>query len=206
MKSQIKNIVFDMGKVLLDFSMERVLSARIPDERDQALVREIVFDSGEWDRLDAGDFTEDEALERWLVRIPERLRDAWRAAFAEWHTTLIPIEGMAELVAELKQRGYGCYLLSNTSVRFDTYWQDFDALRMLDGRFISAHYKLMKPDIAIFKKMCEVFSLRPEECLFVDDRCDNLEGAALAGMRGVWFDRYDANALREKMRAEGVRI
>ena len=204
MRIPIRNVVFDMGNVLLDFSPDKVLAEQFPDESDRAMMRRIVFESGEWERLDAGEFEEAEALDRWLSLTPEHLRDALCTCFATWHTTLTPIEGMAELIAELKQKGYGCYLLSNTSVRFDTYWQEFEALRLLDGRFASAHYKLMKPDVEIYRKMCEVFSLRPEECLFVDDRQENLQGAIRAGMRGVWFDTYDAAALRQKMRAEGI--
>ena len=200
----IQNIVFDMGNVLLDFSPNKVLLARFPDENDRAMMQEILFESGEWDRLDAGEFEEEEALKRWLSLTPEHLREALCACFAEWHTTLTPIEGMAELIAELKRKGYGCYLLSNTSVRLDTYWQEFEALRLLDGLFASAHYRLMKPDVAIYQKMCEVFSLCPEECVFIDDRQENLEGAIRAGMRGVWFDTYDAAALRKKLRAEGI--
>lgn len=200
----IRNIVFDMGNVLLDFSIDKVLSARFPDPHDRALMREIVFDSGDWDRLDAGEFEETEALDRWLAQTPEHLKDALRDCFAEWHTTLTPIEGMAALIAELKQKGYGCYLLSNTSVRFDVYWESFESLRLLDGRFASAHYKLMKPDVAIYQKMCEVFALRPEECLFVDDRQRNVEGARKAGMRGILFETYDALILRSRMRAEGI--
>ena len=77
---------------------------------------------------------------------------------------------------------------------------------MLDGRFVSAHYKLMKPDVVIYQTMCRVFSLTPAECVFIDDRRDNVEGAILAGMRGVQFPTYDAAALREALRREGVRV
>ena len=55
MKSQIKNVVFDMGNVLLDFSIDKVLSAHFSEENDRALIRRIVFESGEWNRLDAGE-------------------------------------------------------------------------------------------------------------------------------------------------------
>ena len=206
MKKEIKNIVFDMGRVLLDFSPEKVLMPYFPNQEDRNLMNEIVFESGEWDRLDAGDFTEDEALERWLVHTPERLRDSLRAMFAEWHRYLTPIDGMAELIRELKNSGYGCYLCSNTSARFSVYWQEREALRLLDGRFVSAFYKLMKPDAAMYQTMFEVFGLEPEECFFVDDRATNIEGAAKLGMRGFLFQTYDVNALRQAMRSEGIRI
>jgi len=203
---EIKNIVFDMGNVLLDFSFDRVLDLYFSDPRDRALIRERIFDSGEWDRLDAGEFTEEEAITHWLTLLPESLREGMEAIFAHWHETLTPIDGMAELVRDLKDNGYRCYLLSNTSVRVDSYADRYESMRLLDGRFVSAHYKLMKPDVVIYQTMCRVFSLTPAECVFIDDRRDNVEGAILAGMRGVQFPTYDAAALREALRREGVRV
>lgn len=206
MKKEIKNIVFDMGRVLLDFSPEKVLKPYFTDEADCAYMKQVIFDSGEWDRLDAGEFSEAEALEMWLAETPDHLKEALRTMFAEWHNYLTPIDGMAELVAELKKNGYRCYLCSNTAARFEVYWQEREALRLLDGRFVSAFHKLMKPDAAMYRKMFETFSLIPEECFFVDDRIINIEGAAKLGMRGFLFETYDVDALKEAMRREGIRI
>lgn len=206
MKSEIKNIVFDMGRVLLDFSPEKVLTPYFPHQEDLALMKSVIFDSEEWDRLDAGEFTEDEALARWGSATPERLRDPLRRMFSEWHIYLTPVDGMAELVASLKQAGYRCYLCSNTSARFSVYWQEREALRLLDGHFVSAFHKLMKPDEAMYRKMFETFSIVPEECFFVDDRAVNIEGAAKCGMRGFLFASYDVEALKEAMRREGIRV
>lgn len=206
MKHEITAIVFDMGRVLLDFSPEKILTPYFTDEDDCAMMKAIVFDSGEWDRLDAGDFSEDEALDMWLARTPDRLKNALRTMFAEWHNYLTPIDGMAELIAELKQNGYRCYLCSNTAARFEVYWREREALRLLDGHFVSAFHKLMKPSAAMYEKMFRTFSLTPEECFFVDDRSINIEGAARLGMRGFLFETYDTDALKEAMRKEGIRI
>ena len=142
----------------------------------------------------------------WLSRTPTHLQSALRTMFAEWHNYLTPIDGMAELVRELKQNGYRCYLCSNTSARFSVYWQEREALRLLDGRFVSAFYQLMKPSAAMYEKMFETFSIDPEASFFVDDRIINIEGAAKVGMRGFLFETYDVEALKEGMRREGIRI
>lgn len=206
MSKQIRSVVFDMGNVLLDFSIDRVIDPYFSREEDRALVRQVVFDSGEWDRLDAGDFTEEEALARWQGMVPEPLREGVAGMFAHWHETLVEIEGMAALIRDLKARGYRCYLLSNTSLRVETYWQDFEALRLLEERFISARVRLMKPDPAIYEAMCRTFGIAAEESVFIDDRPENVRGAEQVGMRGIWFPAYDVEALRKNLEAEGVLV
>ena len=57
----------------------------------------------------------------------------------------------------------------------------------LDGYVVSAEERLMKPDPAIYRLLCERFSLEPSECLFVDDNEDNCVGARVAGMHAHCF-------------------
>lgn len=205
-QAEIKHIIFDMGRVLLDFSPEKVLLPYFPDDAERETVRTMLFDSGEWDRLDAGEWSESEALARWLARLPEALHEPFSRMFAEWHTYLTPIDGMAELIRELKTNGYGCYLCSNTSARFSVYWQSVEALRLLDGRFVSAFHRMMKPDAVMYRTMLDSFSLKAEECFFIDDRAANVAGAEAVGIRGFWFQTYDVEALKQAMRRVGIRI
>ncbi len=206
MAKKIKNIVFDMGRVLVDFSVKGLLTRYFPDVKNQSLMENILFDSGEWDALDAGAFSEEEALRRWEEKTPETLRDGLRAMFFHWHEMLTPIDGMAELVRELKSNGYGCYLLSNTSVRFFTYWEKFEALRYMDGKIISAEHYLLKPDPAIYQRLFDCFGLDPAECFFIDDCIENIQGAERVGMRGFLFRTYDVEKLRSALREQGVQI
>ena len=202
----IRNIVFDMGNVLLDFSIDRVISPYFSREEDRALIRKLVFDSGEWDRLDAGEFTEEEALSRWQAKVPDSLREGVAEMFAHWHETLTEIDGMADLIRELKKAGYRCFLLSNTSLRVESYWKDFEVLRLQEGRIISARCRWMKPDPAIYKCLCDTYGLLAEECVFIDDRIRNVQGAERIGMRGIHFPTYDADALRKNLKKEGVLV
>ncbi len=206
MAKEIKNIVFDMGRVLLHFSSEDVISPYFPDPAEHALVYETIYGSGDWVLLDDATITEDEAMARWKDKLPTEWHARLEALFAHWPDTMTPIEGMEELVRELKESGYGCYVLSNASVRFEKYCSEKPVFSLMDGLFVSAFHKMLKPDPAIFLRMCEEFSLDPEECFFIDDVAANIEGAAKVGMRGVQFPSYDVASLRNDLVAAGIRI
>ncbi|MBO5938066.1 MAG: HAD family phosphatase [Clostridia bacterium] len=206
MEKEIRNIVFDMGRVLLHFSTEDVISPYFPDPAEHALVYETIYGSGDWVLLDDATLTEDEAMARWKAKLPIEWHARLEELFARWPETMTPIEGMEELVCELKDAGYGCYVLSNASVRFEKYYREKSVFSHMDGLFVSAFYKMLKPDPAIYRRMCEEFSLDPEECFFIDDIAANIEGAAKVGMRGAQFPSYDVASLRSDLVAAGIRI
>ena len=205
MATEIRAILFDMGQVLMKFTPERVLSPFFLDKDSLERARRVVFDSGDWTAIDAGHVSETEMLTEWIRAIPEEA-EGLRALMASWYRHMEPVEGMTELVAELKAAGYGCYLLSNTSARFFEYADSVPVLRMLDGYLISAVERLSKPDPAIYRRALEKFGRSAEECFFIDDRAENVSGAAFCGIRGFCFENYDVPALRRALRDTGVRI
>ena len=121
MNKEIKTIVFDMGNVLLDYSPDNCLGDYVTDETDRALLKEVIWSSGDWDRLDAGLLNDDEALARWFSILPERLHAKTKAMFETWHERMPVIDGAVDVIRELKANGYSCYLLSNASRRFTIY-------------------------------------------------------------------------------------
>lgn len=201
----IKNIVFDMGMVLLRFEpalfIERVGAA----EEDKALLLREVYQSLEWARMDRGSMTESEAAESICRRLPARLHETVHELVDRWDRPILPIEGMEQLIAELKDKGYGIYLLSNASRRQHEYWPRVPVSRCFDGTLISADVGLVKPQPEIYRLLCETFSLEADECVFVDDAIINAEAAFLCGMHPIVFHN-DVFELREKLRAVGVEI
>ena len=88
----------------------------------------------------------------------------------------------------LKEKGYHLYLLlSNADFTIYDYFPDFVPFSYFDGKLVSADVHIVKPDVRIYQLLMETYGLNPEECLFVDDRMDNVEGAKKAGMQGVQF-------------------
>ncbi len=201
--TEIKNVIFDMGQVLLKFTPQRIFSPFFPDPDDLAKALRVIFDSGDWCAIDGGLIPEEAAVEGWIRKLPKQ-ETAIRALMASWYRGMTPVEGMEELVAELKGAGYRCYLLSNTSARFYEYADLVPSLRMMDGYVISAIEKRSKPDPEIFRLALERFDVKAEECYFVDDNADNVASAASCGIRGFCFADYDVSALRQAMKQAGI--
>lgn len=118
----IKNIVFDMGNVLVRFDPELFMDRYSLTGEDRRLIRNEVFRSVEWTMLDRGVIDEELAEQRILPRLPERLHDAARGLIETWDDPIVPVEGMLELLQALKAKGYRLYLLSNAATRQPIYW------------------------------------------------------------------------------------
>ncbi len=195
----IRNIVFDMGAVLVNYDPIRVCRQFAADEEELRAVNTSVFVSPEWLMLDMGVISEERALERMQGRLPEgHAREAARLCLEHWHEYCMwPVEGMEELVKSLKDQGYGLYLCSNASLRMlDCYLDVIPGIRLFDGVFFSAEEKCIKPQKEMYGHLFERFGLRPEECFFIDDQILNIEGARACGMDGYCFDG-DVERLRQ---------
>lgn len=201
----IRAILFDMGNVLIRFDRDYFITRLGITGQDKALLMREVFQSVEWVQMDHGTIREPEALERICERLPQRLHDAAGKLVSFWDRPILPIDGMPELVRELKEKGYRLYLLSNASLRQHDYWPRVPAWECFDGKVISADEKVMKPDHQYYRIALERFGLKPEECFFVDDSPPNIEGAMCCGIRGAVF-HADAGLLRRQLRAAGVDV
>ena len=158
----IRNILFDMGNVLIRFDRKLFLDRLdISEEEKQLLLRE-VFLSVEWVQMDRGTRQEADALESICRRLPARLHGAAEALVCRWDEPMLPIEGMYALVEELKRKGYGIYLLSNASLRQHAYWPRIEASRFFDGTLISADEGIVKPQPEIYRLILQRFGLKAE--------------------------------------------
>ena len=199
----IKTIVFDMGGVLIKFDREYFIRRLDVDPKDEKILMDEVFCSLEWARMDRGSLTEAEAAKSICGRLPERLHLAAERLITMWERPILEVDGMYELVKELKDRGYKVYLLSNASVRQHEYWPHIPAAELFDGKMISSDVHLVKPQPEIYRLFCDTFQVLPEECFFIDDSPQNIEGAYEIGIQGAIF-HDDVGALRETLRAAGV--
>ena len=195
----IRNVIFDMGQVMIRWQPALLIEHLNLSEEAQALIFREVFQSVEWVQLDRGTITEADAAEAMCRRLPEHLHAAAETMVMDWwKRPLVPMPGMAELAKELKEKGYGVYLLSNASIRLPAYFHRIPGSEYFDGFLVSAEHKLLKPQHEIYEKLFDTFNLKPEECFFVDDSVANIEGALVCGMEGFVF-RGDANALRQEL-------
>lgn len=201
----IRNIVFDMGNVLIRFDKDAFMDTyNVPAEDRPLLMRE-VYHSLEWSQMDRGSLTDLQAAEKICRRVPERLHDTVNKLVAMWDRPIIPVDGVEDIVRELKSMGYSLYLLSNASIRQHDYWPRVPGSELFDGTLISADEKLVKPQPEIYRRLFQKFSLIPEECVFIDDSTLNAEGAVWCGMQAIVF-HDNAKKLRFDLRSIGVPV
>ncbi len=111
-----------------------------------------------------------------------------------------PVEGMVDLVHALVDRGVPIYAISNFGAQS---WAQFrpsaPIFEIFSDIVISGEEKLVKPDSAIFELALKRFSRRADQCLFVDDRLDNIAAGQAMGLAGHHF--RDATQLESELRA-----
>jgi len=192
----IKNIVFDLGNVIVQWNPTYIISQFENDEAVQQKLMTHLYGSPHWQHFDAGTITREDLIKNVGQEFTEDYHEKIHDMVHHWHKHVPPIAGMAQLVKDLKEQGYQIYLLSNTNIHFDEYKDTIPALQYFDGYYISAQNKLMKPHAEIYHHFLQTFSLVAGECIFIDDILANVESAINVGIVGYHFDG-DTNQLRE---------
>lgn len=183
----ITNVVLDMGNVLLDFNPEFVLSKFCSSEKEKAVIRKELFEGPEWALGDKGDIKDKDRFDLVKGRVPEKYHEALKNCADHWDICMDPLPGAESFCRRVKEMGLRIYVLSNASDLFYTYFPKFLPLEFFNGVFVSSDYLMLKPDVKIYETFLNKYGLDPKECLFVDDRMENVEGAEKAGMNGFCF-------------------
>ncbi|MDE7321260.1 MAG: HAD family phosphatase [Lachnospiraceae bacterium] len=201
----MKNIVFDMGNVLTIYSEREYIYGYVDNEDDFKWIKNHLCASVEWLQMDRGTISDDAAITSVCKRMPTHLHGTVERFIREYRMIQPPNPPMEALVAELSQNGYDLYLLSNTSHRFRTFSRNIKSIAYMKGIWISCEHGLLKPEPAAYTDFFKTFSLRPEECFFIDDKPANVEAARNLGMDGcVYYG--DVWELRNFMREKGIHI
>lgn len=184
----IKNLIFDFGKVLVDYDFFHTIRKYFDSEEDLQEFAQL-FTSPEF--LDRCDLEEEPFAD---IILDSRKKypkfDFQLQKFYEEYPQFVlgEVPGMRTLLLQLRSEGYRLYGLTNWCSMVHKVMELWDILTILDGRIISSEEKLIKPDVAIFQRLCEKYDLKPEECVFTDDKAINVEGAIKAGMQGIVFE------------------
>lgn len=195
-----KNVIFDYGQVIISFDPYYMTAVYTENEDDRKLLSEVVFDRTYWDKLDNGSISDDEVKKKIKSRIPERLFETAEKIYDNWYYNNPLIEETAKVIKELKEMGVKLYLLSNISVGFAENYHKIpkisDVLSLFDGLVFSGPIGLNKPNRDIFEHLLNKFSLKAEECVFIDDSEKNILGAKAVGLNTIHFTG-DTQKLRE---------
>jgi FMN phosphatase YigB (HAD superfamily) len=202
--TQIRHVVFDLGRVLVHWEPELPYRRLIPDEAERRRFLTEVCNARWLIETDLGGNWFDAEREL-IARYPAE--EAMIRAFREhWHE-MVPgfVDGTPLILSELISHGYDVTALTNfADDTFDEAADRFPLLRSFRGVTISARVGLVKPDEAIFKRHAEDFALAPQATLFFDDTPANVASAKRAGWQAEIFT--DAETMRKDLSRYGVRI
>jgi len=183
----MKNIIFDLGNVLLKFNPIEYLHTKIQSKEEVQQIHEIIFNSEEWLLLDRGVITEEEAVNKICSRSAEN-SEIIKTIMHNWYQILTPIEDTVEVLKELKHKGHRIYFLSNFHLlAYEDVIKRYDFFQYFDGGILSCKEKLMKPEKEIYDKLIEKYKIKPEESIFIDDTMVNVESAIKLGFEAILF-------------------
>ena len=193
MKDNIKNIIFDLGCVLVGLDPQRCIGAfrkvgcgALASYVEEHRTEDLFLDT------EVGRITQEEFCDE--VRRLSAADTADRDIVWAWNQLLldIPVVKLRRLQS-LRQQGYRLFLLSNTNIMHWTQCRDHqfradghEAGEYFERIFLSYEMHLAKPDTAIFAEAMSQAGIKPAETLFVDDRADNCAAAASLGIHTLW--------------------
>ena len=199
----IRNLIFDMGDVLIEFDPPVFLDReKVDDPADRELLLREVFYSPCWKEMDLGLYDEKEMFQRIKANIPAHLLPVAERLLFHWHDSLIPVEGIDELVFTLKEKDYRIYLLSNAPASQRLYWPEIRCSSCFDGVVVSAFEKCIKPDPKIYEILLDRYDLKAMESMFIDDVPANIEAAKQLGIAAHLF--IDTEELLTYFKKEGI--
>ena len=70
--------------------------------------------------------------------------------------------------------------------------EKMDFLKYMDGAIFSYQYQIIKPDARIYEQLLKNYDLKAQECVFIDDKAENVEAAKAVGYQGIVFTTYEA--------------
>ena len=193
--STIKNILFDLGGVIINLDYQRTIdefSALSGFNASAIFTQEIqlqVFDS-----FEKGEITESEFLYQLssLLNISdiEKITKAWNAMLLDFPLNRI------HLLDKVK-KNYNTFLFSNTnSIHFEAFSKilyNTHQLNSLSHLFKKDYYShilgMRKPDPASFRFIAEEQKINPAETIFIDDSIQHIKGAQQAGLKTIWLEK-----------------
>ncbi len=187
----MKNIIFDLGAVLVEWDPIKIIKDYTSDIELQRILFENIFAHQDWADMDLGVLRESEVI--WRVSFRTAIDENSIEDFMLFtKNSLAIIKETEALVQEAYDLNYRLFCLSNMSI--DTYnhiKSRHEFFRFFEGRVISGFEKMKKPDSRIYQLISNRFDLDPTQTLFVDDMAENIRAAKEFGFNTIEFERSD---------------
>ena len=198
----IKNVIFDLGNVILKDSPLAVLeNSKILYENCQ-IIKSRFFDN--WNELDLGNETLKEHFDN--CKFDFHVDENIRKILLNYYKYRPFNNEIIELMNNLKSNKYNIFILSNNNKEAYEYLKKLPIFKSVDGWVVSCDYHIMKPNKELYIKLFQNFNINPKECFLIDDKEENISTAKKLGMKGFTLDikNHGLDKLIEKLKENNI--
>ncbi|MDO4466710.1 MAG: HAD family phosphatase [Bacillota bacterium] len=192
----IRNVIFDLGNVLVRFNLNDVLKDLTEDEKVKEELFGFYFQSGLWHQYDQGLFSQKEMIQMGIQKFPD-YADMITQFMHRWSEYVLPISSSMEVLKSVSQEK-NCYILSNIPEDCYQFVQEKTPIfSYVQGGIYSYQEKRIKPDLELYRILLQRYALEANESLFIDDRIENIEAANQLGFQTIHLT--DVGKLKEEI-------
>lgn len=188
----IKNIIFDLGNVLLLFNEKEIISHFTNNKEESEYISKEIIRSPEWNMLDKGTISLDDAINKVNEKNNNKYRELTENFWRNYVNYQLVNENTVSILKYLKYKGYKIYILSNLSEMVYNHFKDHELFNYVDGKIISYQYKTIKPEYDIYNILLNKYNLIADECIFIDDKIENIKAANDLNIHGEVVNKDDS--------------
>lgn len=183
----IKNIIFDIGNVILQYDIKEVIPNFTKKESEKQFIINNIINSPEWlqySLIDTGFISREQAIEIVEDRTNHINDELIEKFWYRYNDYSFINDNVIDIIKELKEKDYKIYLLSNINSHTYNHIKDNKLFNLVDGYVFSYIEHQVKPYVGIYNTLLERYKLIPQECLFIDDNIKNIKTANELGIQG----------------------
>ena len=193
----VKNVIFDIGNVILNFDLNYILPKFTKNSDEQNFIVDNIINSPEWlgySLIDTGYITKENAIAIVQDRTNHKNDNLIESFWNNYNNYSLVDNRVIELIKNLKLQGYRIYLLSNINEHTFINVEKSGLFDIVDGYVLSYKEHQVKPYVAIYETLLNRYELMASECLFIDDNEKNIKTAQELGFitRKVLSDNYES--------------
>jgi FMN phosphatase YigB (HAD superfamily) len=194
-----KNIIFDLGAVLINWDPNKMIKEQEIDVKFLEIIH-----SNYWQKLDQNIISKDSVINIFTGKFK---KEEIINFFDKVTNFISIIDSGIKILDKIKEKNYKIYILSNFSKdAFEDACKKHDYekhfLSKADGKIISYQVQAIKPEPDIYQILLNTYNLNPEECLFIDDKEENIIAANNLGIDGIICK--DHKYLENKLIKKGI--
>ena len=191
----IKNIVFDLGNVLVTFDPKSFLKDLIHNKKIEEDLYSFYFHSDLWILYDQGSYSNEDMIQKGIQIYPQYEKYI-RSVIERWVEYVIPIVDNIQLLD--LYTNYSLYIISDIpQYNYDYLNEHYSFLQKVNGGIYSYQEKVSKPNKKMFTRLLEKYKINPQECVFIDDKYENIKTALDLGFKGIHLK--DPKDLKKKL-------